>query len=52
VAYLCKVALMAKFKCAPLHNTLNITYQYNVYQKLNLEEDKCFETENIYLFLL
>jgi len=24
VAYLCKVAAMAKFECEPLHNNLNI----------------------------
>jgi len=27
VAYLCKVAPMAKFKCAALHNSVNIRYR-------------------------
>ena len=32
VAHLCKVVPMAKFKCAPLHNHLNIGYKYNLYE--------------------
>jgi len=35
VAYACNVArmhVMAKFKCAPLQNNLNIGYKYNFYE--------------------
>jgi len=28
----CKVAPMAKFKCAPFHNYLNISYKSNFYE--------------------
>jgi len=33
VAYLCKVAAMAKFKCAPFSNNDNIMSRYNFYER-------------------
>jgi len=50
VAYLCKMAPMAKFKCAPFL-MISILIQAQFLRKIN-QENKCFETENMHFLFI